>query len=51
LIAPTLVALFVYTFNIYGITTISGWIQYLITLYAVYFFMFNVVMYLLDKHI
>lgn len=51
LIAPTLVALFVYTFKIYGFNTISGWTQYLITLYAIYFFVFNVVVYLLDKHI
>ncbi len=51
LIAPTLVALFIYTFKIYGFNTISSWTQHLIKLYAVYFFAFNVVVYLLDKHI
>ena len=51
LIAPAIVSLFVYTVNFYNYTTTYEWVQYIIKIYAVYFFIFNGIAYLLDKNI
>ena len=52
LIAPTLVGLFVYLFNLYNnLNNFSNWFNYLLKLYLLYFIVFNFDVYLLDKYI
>jgi hypothetical protein len=50
IIAPTLVMLTIILFKIYNYTTIQ-WINHIIKLYLVYFLMWNVVVYNLDKYV
>jgi hypothetical protein len=52
IIAPTLVALFVYIFKPYkNLNTLSKWFNYLFKLYLLYFFIFNYDVYYLDKYV
>ena len=50
LIAPTCVALFAYGTKAY-VLTVQGWIRYVAALYLLYFFVCNVVLYQLDRHV
>ena len=50
IVAPSIVALTVYTFNVYYDYTPYIWTRHLSLLYSLYFLVFNVIMYLLDKH-
>lgn len=52
LIAPTLVATTVYILKVYNnLNTYRSWFNYLIKLYLLYFFVFSIDVYLLDKYV
>ena len=51
IIAPTLVAIGVYTYKAYNYTTINQWFNHIWKLYLIYFIVFNFVLYYLDKHL
>jgi hypothetical protein len=48
--APTIVLSFVVLFKMYNYSTVQ-WIKYIIMLYLLYFFIWNVVVYNLEKYI
>ena len=52
LIAPTLVASIVYILKVYNnLNTYRSWFNYLIKLYLLYFVVFSIDVYLLDKYV
>ena len=52
LIAPTLVASTVYVLKVYNnLNTYMSWFNYLLKLYVLYFFVFSIDVYLLDKYV
>jgi len=50
ILAPTIVSVFIVLFNIYNYTAIQ-WIRHIILLYLFYFFIWNIVVYNLDKYV
>jgi len=50
IVAPTLVMMFIIIFKIYNYTT-TEWIKHIVNLYIFYFFIWNLVVYNLDKYI
>jgi len=50
ILAPSIVLLSIVLFDIYNYTTIQ-WIRHTIKMYLLYFFMWNVVVYNLDKYV
>jgi len=51
LLAPTLVAIGVYTRKAYNYTSIQQWFNHVWKLYLLYFVVFNFVVYYLDKYV
>jgi hypothetical protein len=51
ILAPTLVALTVYFLKAYNYTTLDQWFNHIWKLYLLYFVVFNLIVYYLDKHV
>ena len=51
LLAPTLVAIGIYTRKAYNYNTIQQWFNHIWKLYLLYFVVFNFIVYYLDKHV
>jgi hypothetical protein len=51
ILAPTLVAIGIYTRKAYNYNTIQEWFNHIWKLYLLYFVVFNFIVYYLDKHV
>jgi len=51
IIAPTVVAIGIYTRKAYNYTSINQWFNHIWKLYLVYFIVFNFILYYLDKYV
>jgi len=51
IIAPTVVAIGIYTRKAYNYTTLTQWFNHIWKLYLVYFIVFNFILYYLDKYV
>jgi hypothetical protein len=51
IIAPSVVAIGIYTCKAYNYTSINQWFNHIWKLYLVYFIVFNFILYYLDKYV